>query len=221
MLKKTIILFVLLLIGVSVKASELVIDSNIYNTDSDIIEKGFKYYYVNNILELSNYNGSIIKGETLNLLIRGENSIIVHGNNSGIDGKWITIDGGGTLSIESETYGINGNNISINNVTLKGKTTKAYIKSGPLDIKNTSFKVEVLEDYYVLASDVTLNKCNFVNELIGIKNDLQVVDYRLEKNNYLQVKEERSIKIKEGILGIMITLVILIFTTFFYRKKRG
>ena len=71
-MKKKIFLLIIALLSffINVNADNLQIDGNTYELTTDIIGTNFHYYFENNILELTNYNGgNISKDGNLSIIM--------------------------------------------------------------------------------------------------------------------------------------------------------
>jgi len=142
-MKKKIFLLIIALLSffINVNADNLQIDGNTYELTTDIIGTNFHYYFENNILELTNYNGgNISKDGNLSIIIKGDN--VINGNSTLIDAEIVTIDGNGTLKFKEPVTAIHADDITINNITMKGDNIKElFLFENSLNIKNANIEV--------------------------------------------------------------------------------
>jgi len=164
-------------------AKSIKIDRTYYEVD-DILElEGLTYNSLTDTVILNNYNGISIQSENdLNIILEGENTL----NNdrsmsSCIKGKNITISGEGSISLISNSAGIYGENISINdtNINFNVKTVSIIINSEDSNnIINNSKIISNSEQEFLLISngEINITKSNLEITCLNLINSLTPIN---------------------------------------------
>lgn len=232
-MKKKIIITItilLLLLSKNIKAAELYLGDQIYDTEVSFSLSNVVYNANEKTLKLTNYKGTTIKtNDILKVVVLGERNELTSTTNSAIHARTLMIDGDGTIKLNAP-YGLRAKSLTINNTNIRGGeyvedliTDAGTIKiiNANIELENNSYFIDYTDNVTIKdstlklinskgikgAAIVSLQNTNltghFKNTFIYNKATLEIIDSEINITSENSIIGSSSYIIKDDYIAII------------------